>query len=582
MSGIPVVIPGFPSSNRVPGAYGQVVNGGGAQSAASLPKTVLCVGLKTSAGTVTPDEQVAPILSTSDADNYAGPGSEGACMLYDAVTIAAQIGVPVYYASPTPAGGAVAATTNVKFVGQATAQGQITARVNGQPISQGINIGDTAAVVAANFSNAINGFGSGRMPLSASNSTAYTTIASKTAGVRGNQHVVFLDTTELPAGITATLYVAWTASTTWAVGDQVIPTTADGLYFECTTAGAGGGTQPTWPTTPGSTVTDGAATWTCWGSTATGNVPTTAVFLGEGSGLETYTNLLETLTSQSYDRIALAANDATSLAAWKVQVDQYAAAPNNFLQHVDVCLNGTLAAATSLAQTTLNDSRFQFLWTQNGETHPSREAAQMSATRAQYEQSNPNASYDGYALTLTASQSQKPDWPTLAVLISAINNSVTPVCSSKDNPVACVIRSITTKSLTGGYPDYSVIDTGDQVVPDFVLQDGKLYWSSVIQPNNPVCQDDPPPNEPQPPSGVYTPSRAVSAFSALLQKYALGILSSSPVSGGATVPPIVIAPLPGDVSATFDDVAQRIMVSEVVRVMPINHQIGISVIQQAA
>lgn len=35
------------------------------------------------------------------------------------------------------------------------------------------------------------------------------------------------------------------------------------VYFECTTSGTTGASEPSWPTTPGSTVVDGTVTWTC-------------------------------------------------------------------------------------------------------------------------------------------------------------------------------------------------------------------------------------------------------------------------------------------------------------------------------
>lgn len=582
MSAQAVVIPGFPSTNRVPGAYGQVTNSSGAQTAASLPKKVLCVGLKGTAGTIGADTQVAPILSQTDADTYAGAGSEGACMLYDALVYAAVAGVPLYYASPLPPAGATAATTNFKITGTATSGGSVTVRINGTNVTQGIAIGDTGAVVAANLANSINGLLSGRAPISATSGTNYVTLACKTAGQRGMQHVVFLDVTQIAPGITATSSVTWAPSTVWAVGDQVIPKTAPaGLYFKVTTAGTGGASEPvSWPTTIGTTVTDGAATLTCWGSTATGTSPTTAVFLGNGSGLESYTNLLTgPITSQFFDRIAIAANDSASLAVWKTQIDQGAAAPTNFLSHVDVSSNGTMTAAQSLAQTTLNDTRFQFLWTQNCETHPSRESAAMATVRAQAEQSNPNAEYDGLVLQTVAAQSQLADWPTLPVRIAAINNSLTVVSSWRGDGYATVERSITTKSLTGGFADYSTIDTGMQSTADFILTDGKLYYSNVLQKNNPVVRDDPPPGGDKIPAGVLTPSMAVSSYVAKLKKYANGNLSSNPKVGSASIPPIILAPLPGDVSAAFDPIAQRIMISIVARVMPINHQLGISVQQ---
>jgi len=55
----------------------------------------------------------------------------------------------------------------------------------------------------------------------------------------------------------------WAASTAKSVGDWVLPTTSNGYYYECTTAGTTGTDEPTWPTTPGQTVTDGTVEWTC-------------------------------------------------------------------------------------------------------------------------------------------------------------------------------------------------------------------------------------------------------------------------------------------------------------------------------
>lgn len=58
---------------------------------------------------------------------------------------------------------------------------------------------------------------------------------------------------------------AWAASTAYALGDFVRPTSiADGSLFvyECTVAGTSGTTEPTWPTVDGQTVVDGSVTWT--------------------------------------------------------------------------------------------------------------------------------------------------------------------------------------------------------------------------------------------------------------------------------------------------------------------------------
>lgn len=53
------------------------------------------------------------------------------------------------------------------------------------------------------------------------------------------------------------------ARTTSQPGTVVRPTTHNGYVYECTVAGGTGGTEPTWPTTPGETVSDDNNTWIC-------------------------------------------------------------------------------------------------------------------------------------------------------------------------------------------------------------------------------------------------------------------------------------------------------------------------------
>lgn len=61
-----------------------------------------------------------------------------------------------------------------------------------------------------------------------------------------------------------TLSTAVTGRTATAPGTVVRPTTHNGRVYECTTGGTTGATEPTsWPTTPGATVTDNTAVWTC-------------------------------------------------------------------------------------------------------------------------------------------------------------------------------------------------------------------------------------------------------------------------------------------------------------------------------
>ncbi len=57
----------------------------------------------------------------------------------------------------------------------------------------------------------------------------------------------------------------WQASTAFDVLAPLAPTVSKqtGYWFQATTPGTTGATEPDWPSTPGDTVTDGSVVWTC-------------------------------------------------------------------------------------------------------------------------------------------------------------------------------------------------------------------------------------------------------------------------------------------------------------------------------
>ncbi len=58
---------------------------------------------------------------------------------------------------------------------------------------------------------------------------------------------------------------SWVGSTSYATGDLIIPTTANGYVYKVTTGGTSASTEPTWPTSFGNTVTDGnGVVYECW------------------------------------------------------------------------------------------------------------------------------------------------------------------------------------------------------------------------------------------------------------------------------------------------------------------------------
>lgn len=62
---------------------------------------------------------------------------------------------------------------------------------------------------------------------------------------------------------TAYLAPIWQGSTAYSTGGYARPITSNNYFYECTTAGTSGSSQPTWPTIVGNTVSDGSVVWTC-------------------------------------------------------------------------------------------------------------------------------------------------------------------------------------------------------------------------------------------------------------------------------------------------------------------------------
>lgn len=72
-------------------------------------------------------------------------------------------------------------------------------------------------------------------------------------------------TTPTVTVVPAASATAWASTTAYVVGDVVRKVASNGYVYRCVVAGTSGGTEPTWPTVIGQTVTDGTVTWVCAG-----------------------------------------------------------------------------------------------------------------------------------------------------------------------------------------------------------------------------------------------------------------------------------------------------------------------------
>ena len=93
----------------------------------------------------------------------------------------------------------------------------------------------------------------------ANNGYYYT---ARTAGTSGDKEPTWPKSGTVADGtVTWAPIGKWNASTAYAVDDQVKPTANNGYYYTARTAGTSGDKEPTWPESGTATVADGTVTW---------------------------------------------------------------------------------------------------------------------------------------------------------------------------------------------------------------------------------------------------------------------------------------------------------------------------------
>jgi len=109
----------------------------------------------------------------------------------------------------------------------------------------------------------------------------------------------------------------WGTATAYSIGDIVVPTTLATYYYECTTAGTSHAvTEPTWPTTPGGTVSDNGVVWKTGGKNANANTGQARFTLGAAGDSVTLTmrnlEIIETVGHPDADWVGTNKTDPNS------------------------------------------------------------------------------------------------------------------------------------------------------------------------------------------------------------------------------------------------------------------------------
>lgn len=510
-----IVIPGLSSTTRRPGFFAETKYAASPPSAGDIPLTLLLVGNKTSAGSMTADGTPQLVVSGDDVDLLAGPGSELATLAYGVDGLGgafATPGVAIWLAAVAEAtSGPVAATATVTITGTWTASGTLKYRLSGAILTVGVLATDSVTDVAVSIKNAINS--NTKLPFTANNASGVLTITSKNLGVRNNWHSIFQDVTAAPTGLVSTI-------------------------------------------TAGSSMTGGGKHFT------------------GGAGSDTPANIIAAISSTQYDRIAIACGDPTldavHLALWKLNLGSQAGAQVGILEHLITAAGDSLTNAAALSVTTLNDARFQVLHLLNSETHPSAIAGAFGAMRCSAEQQFPAASYDDAVVPGVAPQSQTADRPSPTTIETALAEGVTEMYTSPDG-TARITRSIVTRCRNGSTPDYRIFDSSEAIVPDFVRFALKLLYLQLKE-QNPSADDNPPEELRSVLSGVLTPDNWNSSVFQLMKELERGVGIPSGFSILSNVdghPPV----------SQWDSAAKRIVSIVPTVPRPGNHQLGVSVRQ---
>lgn len=436
-----IAISGFSSSTKTPGFRFAVVLGGSDAGDGSAPTKVLCFGnmqestitttnsaLTLAAGTAALT-QVVQVQSPDEAAGLFGKGSElhRMCLgVLDCHPNCQLYAIPVAKPSGSPATASAIITPTIST--SISASYTITIKINGTSYEVAGSAGGTVVGVGTLIALTINALDNGNLPVYAeyNASTGAVTISARYPGTRGN--LIPIEFTIRSGDSFATLNGATTAAT------------IAGL------------------------------TLTLSGGTVVGN----CYRLAGGTGTDSLTNALAAVASQRYGRYVLASVDTTALDAAYAQLNTMAGITYGLRQQLVFGSVDTYGNTVTLA-TGRNQARMRMIWHYNSPMPPSEMAARFCASALVGdgrgvigEETDPASNLNGLFIKGIPLQLSVADRPTKTVVESALNNGFIPLVQDGTTNSAVIPASITTRSLDGTTPNYSVWKTKIVTVADFV------------------------------------------------------------------------------------------------------------------
>lgn len=170
-----------------------------------MPRRILLIGHKATAGSATNNQILKAISNESDALAYFGEGSMLLAM-WRAAASNAELGSVIDALPLATAAGAVAADAEVTINTVATDAGEVMLHIAGKRVAVGVSPADTTAAIAVRLSAAINAIAS--LPVTSAVALNVITLTCNWAGATGNQidlRSTFFQDDFIAPGVTMTI-----------------------------------------------------------------------------------------------------------------------------------------------------------------------------------------------------------------------------------------------------------------------------------------------------------------------------------------------------------------------------------------